>query len=136
MSLHFYELLSYYNLSWFSHSTILLFFIFLLFFFGLVSIPKLFSESIFLNKFSIVLLFTTALFFLFFLIRTVNSTSFQDEFVNFLIYKIDYQQYFGDTLILLVILITFFSWWFLSERYIFKNKFLVFYLLVFFFLYC
>lgn len=79
------------------------------------------------------MLFTTALFFLFFLIRTVNSTSFQDEFVNFLIYKIDYQQYFGDTLILLVILITFFSWWFLSERYIFKNKFLVFYLLVFFF---
>lgn len=133
MSLHIYELFSYQNLSWFSHSGILIFFIFLLIFFGIFSVPKLFSESIILNKFSIILLYTTAIFFLFFLIRTTNLTIFQDEFLLKFIYKIDYQQYFGDTLILLVILITFFSWWFLSERYIFKNKFLVFYLLIFFF---
>lgn len=133
MSLRLYELSVYYGLSWFSHSSILVFFIFLVIFFGIISVPKLFSESNILNKLSTSLLFVTSLFLLFFLLRTLNSTTVQDEFIIKLLYITDYQQHFGDTLILLVLLITFFSWWFLSERYIFKNKFLVFYLLIFFF---
>lgn len=133
MSLRFYDLTAYYCLSWFSHSGFLIFFIFILVFFGLVTSSKLFIESILINKLVVILLYITCVFFLFFFFKTLNTTSMQDEFVDLLTFNIDYQQYFGDTLILLVILITFFSWWFLSERYLFKNKFLIFFLLIFFF---
>lgn len=133
MSLHFYELTSYYCLTNFSHSSILIFFIFILIFFCVFTVPKLFVESTLANNLGTGLLYLITLIFFFYILRVANVTILQDEFIQILFFNFDFQQYFGDTLILLVILITFFSWWFLSERYIFKNKFLVFYLLIFFF---
>lgn len=74
-----------------------------------------------------------ALFMLFFLLRLGLSTVLQDEFSALNFYSSTFSHYFGGTLVILVLLITFCSWWFLSERFIFKNRFLVPYLLVFFF---
>lgn len=133
MSLRFYNLISYYYLTGFAHSGVVIFFIFIITFFGLLTGQKLFLNSILANKLGSILLFITAVFFIFYFLKTINTTALQEEFTNWIAYNQEYQQYFGDTLVLLVLLVTFFSWWFLSERYIFKNKFLVFFLLIFFF---
>ena len=62
-----------------------------------------------INQLAVILTYITLIFLLIFLFKTFNTTILRDEFITLQIYTVDYQQYFGDTLILLVLLITFFS---------------------------
>lgn len=80
-----------------------------------------------------ILLLVTAGIILFFLFKFTNSWLFSETFTHTKPFSAVYTQYFSETLILLVLIITFFSWWFLSERFIFKEKFLIIFLFVFFF---
>lgn len=133
MSLHYDFLLHYLTLT-----NTLQHWLFFSFFFLLVTVsiiaPPVHSTETSYTMFVVpVLLYFLSVLLLLFLGQVWFSSILTTYPENTYVFQSMFQHYFGNILVILSVLITFFSWWFLSERFIFKTSFLVIYLTIFFF---